>query len=111
MQDKSENKQPGANLPVASPKPSRSKIAEIEHLGRGTRPARRVTDGKTNTGEASPPDTTLETATRIAADFIAQESLEKATLAAQADNARLELNREREERRVATIAAEARLEA
>jgi len=101
-----------ANLPAASPEPNRSKIAEIEPLRRGVRPGRRLADAKSRPEDvASREAATLATATRIAAEFIAQESLEKANLSALADRAKLDLTREKDEGRAAAIEAEIRLAA
>ncbi|MGA2712700.1 MAG: hypothetical protein ABSG41_06305 [Bryobacteraceae bacterium] len=109
---KTRDLQPEANLPAASPKPNRSKIAEIEHLRRGVRPERLLTDDKSQPEDIASRDAaTLETATRIAAEYIAQESLEKAKLAVEADRARLDLTRERDERQAAAIETDARLAA
>jgi hypothetical protein len=109
---KNKDPQPEANLPAASPEPDRSKIAEIEHLRRRVRPGRRLTDAKSQPEDVASRDAaTLATATRIAAEFIAQESLEKAKLSALADRAKLDLTREKDEGRAAAIEAEIRLAA
>ena len=126
---KNKDSQPDAILPLSTPKPERSKIGDIRRTRRGVRPERLIAEGKSQHSnivalETPAPEAStlgaspLETATRIAAEFIAQDSVEKDSvektkLAAKADRTKLdlarELAREKDERRVAAIDAEARL--
>jgi hypothetical protein len=119
---KNKDSQPDERLPLATPKPERSKIGGIRRTRRGVRPERLIAERKSQPSdivalEASP----LETATRIAAESIAQnsvekDSIEKTKLAAAADRAKLDLAREdlaREKgaRQAAAVDAEDRLAA
>jgi len=112
MSDTRKNKglQPGAR-PPAPAQLNRSRIAEIQHLRRGVKPEPRPADDKSRPADIVAREAALETATRIAAEFIAQESLERAKLAAEATRAQFDLTREKGERQAAAVDAEFRLAA